>query len=208
MTTPDRVLPAWRGLTASFLLACAPGTSEALDTPAAAFAESVEQLRHVAGRWNVTTTQFRDDGSVAQRLDGTYQFDWIVPDRVLSGGSSTPATGQASGILFYVNEKRATIEMASVGADGHLWVMTGPAGGETRTTPPTPMSDGSKMILRFTRFNVAPHRFESKMEVSTDGGTSWRAGNHQMFVRATAAGASSEGRMRYRKRTQPYIPLT
>lgn len=207
MTTTDRVLPGWRGLTASLLLACAPGTSEALDTPAAAFAESVEQLRHVAGRWNVTTTQFRDDGGVAQRQDGIYQFDWIVPDRVLSGRASTPATGQTSGILFYVNEKRATIEMASVGADGHLWVMTGPAGGEVRTTPPTAMSDGSRMQLRFTRFNVTPDRFESRMEVTTDGGSNWRAGNHQLFVRVKP-GSSSAGGLRYRKRPQPYIPLT
>lgn len=208
MTLQDRLSPTWRGLTASFLLACAPGTSEALDTPAAAFGESIEQLRHVAGRWNVTTTQFRDDGSVAQRLDGAYQFDWIVPDRVLSGRASTPATGQASAILLYVNEKRATIEMASVGADGNLWITTGPAGGDVRTTPPSPMSDGSRMQLRYTRFNVAPNRFESRMDVSTDGGTSWRAGNHQLFVRSTPAGGTSAGGMRYRKRPQPYIPLT
>ena len=208
MTTNERVLPAWRGLAASLLLACAPGTSEALDTPAAAFAESVDQLRQVAGRWNVTTTQFKDDGSVAVCQDGIYQFDWIVPDRVLSGRSSVPATGQASAILLYVNEKRATVEMATVGADGYLWIQTGPAGGETRTTPPTPMTDGTRMQLRYTRYNVAPNRFESRMDVSTDGGSSWRAGNHQLFVRSPPAGGTSAGGMRYRKRTQPYIPLT
>lgn len=198
----------WRNLTASLLLACAPLPGEALETPSAAFAESVEQLRHVVGMWNVTTTQYNDDGSIAQKVDGSYQFDWIVPDRVLTGRSSTPSLGQTSGILFYVNERRATIEMASVGADGHLWVMSGPAGGETRSTPPTPMSDGSKMQLRFTRFNVAPNCFESRMEVSTDGGANWRAGNHQLFVRSTVAGGGSAGGMRFRKRSQPYIPLT
>jgi hypothetical protein len=73
--------------------------------------------------------------------------------------------------------------MVSVGKDGHLWVMTGPAGSEIRTTSDAPMSDGSKMRLRFTRYNVTPDRFESKMEISTDSGATWVPGNHQVFAR-------------------------
>jgi hypothetical protein len=98
--------------------------------------------------------------------------------------------------------------MASVGADGHLWVMAGPAGGETRTTPPTPLSDGSTMQLRFTRFNVTDDRFESRMEISTDGGSSWRPGNRQVFKRAMAGGVESGSGLRYRKPTRNYVPLT
>jgi hypothetical protein len=86
-------------------------------------------------------------------------------------------------MLFYVNETKGLIEMASVGKDGHLWVMTGPAGAEIRTTPDTPTADGKTVKLRFTRYNVTPDRFESKMEFSHDGGLSWTQGNHQVFVR-------------------------
>ena len=205
MTAPDRRLPAWRALPATLLLACSPPPAEGSTTEA--LARSVDELRHAVGLWNVTTTQFKDDGTVAQKVEGTYQFDWVVTDRVLTGRSSIPALGQTSGILFYVNERRSTVEMVSVGADGHLWVMTGPAGGDSRMTPPTPMSDGSRMQLRFTRFNVAPGCFESRMEVSTDGGANWRAGNHQRFVRSTSTGESTGG-LRYRKPVLPYIPLT
>lgn len=170
------------------------------------FAASVEELRAAAGLWNVTTTQHAEDGSAGEVVSGTYRFDWIVPDRVLAGRSDIPELQRRSGILFYVNERRATIEMASVGADGHLWVMTGPAGGDTRTTPDTPLADGRKMRLRFTRFNVTPDRFESRMEVSFDGGASWTRGNHQIFVRATAAGGvSADAPWR---RPLPYVPLT
>ena len=73
--------------------------------------------------------------------------------------------------------------MASVGPDGHLWVMTGPADGEVRTTPDTVLPDGSTRRLRFTRFNVTADRFESRMEFSTDGGVTWQPGNHQIFAR-------------------------
>jgi hypothetical protein len=154
----------------------APGGKEALD-------KAVQQLRETRGRWNVTTEFLKPDGSIAKTVTGTYDFDWVVEDRVLKGVSEISELGSKSAILFHVNEGKGLIEMASVGKDGHLWVMTGPAGGETRTTPDMPMSDGSTMKLRFTRYNVAADRFESKMEVSTDAGLTWVPGNHQTFVR-------------------------
>jgi len=180
----------------------------AAETAPIGFDSAVQQLRTAVGLWDVETTQYGDDGAVARVACGTYRFDWVVPDRVLAGRMEIPDLKQASGILFYVNERRSTIEMASVGADGHLWVMTGPAGGDTRTTPPTPLADGSTMQLRFTRFNVTANRFESRMEVSTDGGASWKPGNHQVFERAARGGGSSAGGLRYRRRPQPYVPLT
>lgn len=154
-----------------------------------ALAIGVAQLRQAIGSWDVTTTQFAEDGSVVAKTPGTYRFEWVVPDRVVTGRSDSPEQGVSSGILFYVRERHATIEMISVGADGHPWVMTGPVDGETRVTPPTPLADGSTMQLRFTRFNVEANRFESRMEVSLDAGKTWNPGNHQVFVRAAEAPA-------------------
>ena len=149
-------------------------------------AHSIAQLRASIGNWDVTTEFLNEDGSVARSVGGTYQFSWIIPDRVVSGRSDIPAMEQSSGILFYVNEKKAIIEMVSVGADGNLWVMTGPMGGETRTTPPFATRGGGSAQLRFTRFNISADRFESRMEYSEDGGATWKPGNHQVFRRATA----------------------
>ncbi len=182
--------------------------AEATETAPLGFDSAVQQLRSAVGLWDVETTQFAADGAVARVACGTYRFDWVIPDRVLSGRANIPAWKEASGILFYVNQRRSTIEMAAVGADGHLWVMTGPAGGETRATPVTPTDDGSSLQLRFTRFNVTADRFESRMEMSTDGGTSWKPGNHQVFRRAIGGADSSIGGLRYRRRSQPYVPLT
>lgn len=150
----------------------------------ARLAAAVDQLRHTQARWTVTTDFLQPDGSVARRVQGTYQFDWVVRDRVLSGRSAIPELQQASGILFYVNEKTGTIEMASVGADGTLWVMTGKAGDEVRTTPPVMGADGRAVQRRFTRYNITHARFESKMEYTHDRGRTWQPGNHQTFLRA------------------------
>ena len=176
---PRRVL-----LAATLTLALQTGQAGADPATPEALAAGVAQLRQAIGDWNVTTTQFAEDGSVAGRVRGSYHFEWVVPDRVISGHSAIPELDQSSAILFYVGERRAIIEMASVGADGHLWVMTGPIDGETRTTPPTPLADGRSMQLRFTHSMVEPDRFESRMEVSVDGGETWKPGNHQIFVRA------------------------
>lgn len=76
---------------------------------------SIEQLRTSIGRWDVVTEFLNEDGSVARSVTGTYEFSWVVPDRVVSGKSEISEMKQSSGILFYVNEARRIIEMVSVG---------------------------------------------------------------------------------------------
>jgi hypothetical protein len=199
---------ALRRLTTSLISLLAVPLADASEIEPSPLSSAVQQLRHSVGIWQVTTTQFDDRGAVARVGSGTYRFDWVVPDRVLSGRADMAEWKQNAGMLFYVNPERSTIEMTSVGPDGQLWVMTGPAGGETRTTSPTALPDGRKVQLRFTRFNVSANSFESRMEASYDGGASWRPGNHQAFKRAAGGRTASEGRLRYRKPAQNYVPLT
>ena len=61
------------------------------------------------------------------------------------------------------------IEMAAVGADGRLWIMTGPLGGEERLSQEYQTVEGGTGRLRFTRYNVSPDAFESRMEYTEDG---------------------------------------
>lgn len=170
----------------------AVASAVAAQTEPETISPAVEQLRHAAGLWDATTEFLDTDGSVAHSVEGTYEFDWVVPDRVLVGRSGQGDPSRAAAILFYYQESENMIGMASVGADGHLWVMTGSADEEVRSTPATPMADGSTVQLRFTRYNVGPDSFESKMEYSTDRGESWAQGNHQLFRRRPAAAASPE----------------
>lgn len=163
----------------------AAAVAESADPPdAAALQQSVEQLRSAAGRWNVITRFLKADGSVQGEVPGSYEFDWVVADRVMIGRSELPELDSASAILFYIREASREIEMVSVGQDGKLWVMTGPLGGETRYSQEYQAADGSSAQLRFTRFNIKPDSFESRMEYSSDGGKTWVQGNHQLFTRA------------------------
>ncbi len=161
------------------------GAESPTSDPEAALAASLDQLRQAVGTWSVTTDFLNPDGSVARSTAGEYRFEWVVPDRVLSGRSSIPELEMTSAILFYLNPAGETIEMVSVGADGHLWIMTGALGEETRYTQEFTSRDGKPSQLRFTRFNVAPDRFESRMEYTEDGGATWAPGNHQIFERAS-----------------------
>lgn len=149
-----------------------------------AMESSKEELRHSIGRWDVVTDILKEDGSIMASTKGTYEFYWIVPDHVAAGKSETESMSLASGILFYIKEKEGEIEMTSVGTGGKLWIMTGPLGGNVRSTPEYKDPAGGTLRLRFTRYNVKPDSFESKMEVTRDGGKTWKPGNHQRFVRA------------------------
>lgn len=152
--------------------------------PEKALQHSVEQLRTSIGRWNVVTEFLNEDGSVAKTVPSSYEFAWVVPDRVVAGKSEIPDLQQAAGILFYINEAQSRIEMVSVGADGRLWIMTGPLGGEERLSQEFKTADGGTGQLRFTRFNSSDDAFESRMEYTDDGGKTWKPGNHQTFRRA------------------------
>lgn len=172
-----------RLFTAALVTMCAPALAADL-APEMALQHSVEQLRSAIGRWDVVTEFLNEDGSVAKSVTGTYEFSWIIPDRVVTGKSEIPELKQVSGILFYVNEAKQYIEMVSVGGDGKLWTMTGPLGKEERFTQEYKTTDGGTGKLRFTRFNVAADTFESKMDYTEDGGKTWKPGNHQTFRRA------------------------
>jgi len=76
------------------------------DPDAAKLAASVEQLRHVVGRWEVTTEFLNDDGTAAKAVSGSYLFEWVVPDRVVAGRSDLPELKQVSGILFLSTRRR------------------------------------------------------------------------------------------------------
>ena len=156
------------------------GPAGAEDTP---FEASVNELRQVIGEWNVVTEEINPDGSVASTLDGSYTFEWVIPDRVVSGRAEAPAIDRVSALLFYVSEAQEHIEMVSVAADGRLWVMTGELGDDTRYTQTFDTQDGGTGRLRFTRYNVSTDSFESRMEYTTDGGQTWTLGNHQVFTR-------------------------
>ena len=154
---------------------------EAVD--AEALKHSVSELRQSVGRWAVTTQFLNADGTTAKEVNGSYEFSWVVQDRVISGKAETPELQQVSAILFYIHEAKNEIALASVGSDGKLWVMTGTLGQDVRTSKEFTTSSGKQGQLKLTRYNVTQNSFESKMDYTEDGGNSWLPGNHQLFRR-------------------------
>lgn len=146
---------------------------------------SIEQLRDSIGRWDVVTEFIAADGSIATTVEGSYEFSWVIEDQLVAGRTEIPELEQTAAILFYIDQGDEEIEMVSVGGDGKLWIMSGPLGGETRHTQTFETADGGTGQLRFTRYNVTDKGFESRMEITLDGGDNWRPANHQVFRRAS-----------------------
>lgn len=146
---------------------------------------SIDQLRNAIGRWDVVTEFIAADGSIAAKVAGSYEFSWVIEDQLVAGRSDLPELEQSAAILFYIDKAEEEIEMVSVGGDGKLWIMSGPLGDETRYTQTFETADGGTGQLRFTRYNVTDDGFESRMEITEDGGANWRPANHQLFRRAS-----------------------
>ena len=181
----------WRHGMLAAALALAPSAfGAAVGQPAAgeiAVGPGVAELRHVVGEWDVRTEFLNPDGSVARAVNGSYAFEWVVPDAIVRGIARQPEMNSVSAVLLYVRPAARQIEMVSVDQNGVRWVMTGEEGSDVRATADRTMSDGSRLRLRFTRFAIAPDRFESRMDFSADGGATWTQGNRQVFLRRPAA---------------------
>jgi hypothetical protein len=80
------------GLTAS-LANAQPALNAALE-------HSIRQLQESRGSWSVTTEFLKPDGSVAKAAAGTYDFEWVIKDRVLKGVSEIPELGNKSRFSF------------------------------------------------------------------------------------------------------------
>jgi hypothetical protein len=121
-------------------------------------------------------------------MQGSYRSDRhdgnSLEDRWLKLSSIASVAVRFLGSRLQGGPKRVQ-EMVSVGRDGQLWIMTGPLGGDYRLTEEFKTADGDSQQLRFTRFNVTPNAFESRMEYTSDGGRTWKPGNHQRFQRVT-----------------------
>lgn len=169
------------------LILASPAHGQAADAvPAGQVSSGLAEFRHIVGSWDVRTEFLNPDGSVARTVRGSYEFEWAIPDAILHGIARQPELGTASALLLYLRPASGEVEMVSVDDQGVRWVMTGKDGTNVRSTEDRKMSDGSTMRLRFTRYNVEPDRFESKMEYSTDGGATWTQGNRQVFARRTS----------------------
>lgn len=172
------------------------GLALLLAAPCAAWAQpassdaAVAQLRHVIGAWEVDTEFIDAEGRATEPYRGCYEFEWVVSDRVVRGMNEIASLDQRSAFLLHADPEAGEMVQAAVGADGYLWIMRGPEDGETRTTPNRTMPDGSSLMLRFTRHGVAADSFRSRMEISTDGGATWRPGNRQHFVRSEPPGGA------------------
>ncbi len=173
-----------RSLLTVALAVLGPALLAQTPTDEKAMQRSVDELRSSIGRWEVVTDFLNEDGSVSKSATGSYEFSWIVPDRVVAGKNEIPELKQSSGILFFINASKRSIEMVSVGADGNLWIMTGPLGGDQRLSQEFKTAAGGSGRLRFTRSHVSTNAFESRMEFTEDGGKTWKPGNHQRFRRA------------------------
>jgi hypothetical protein len=171
------------GLVAILFFACTFASAQAkFDVDAREAA--TELLRSSVGKWETTAEFFNPNGTVAGAFAGTTELAWLTPGKVISGKSEYPQLKLVTGLMVYINEAKGQVEMASVGGDGNLLVVSGPLGSAELRSEPVRFSDTVVGRLKFTRLNVTANSFDTRTEISDDGGKTWKMMNRQKFKRA------------------------
>ena len=154
-----------------------------------------EAARHhldlLIGTWDARWEWLDETGEVAGVETGTETFSFLIEDRVVrlhTVVEGRPAPSEA--LLFYSFEDER-LHLVSVDRDGTLWLLEGPEDGSVLTSESKTGRDGRPLTIRFTH-GEEDDALTAVMEMSRDGGETWRVGFRQHMVRrpSTAAGIS------------------
>lgn len=186
----------------SILLACAllvtllPGAPSAQDTaePIAPLPEEARRrLEYAVGAWDVRTEFLDPEGRVQPIEESTHDARFSIPGRLVELTSVTPSSGRGKAWLFY-GMQDGLFYLTSVDQRGDLWVLTGGLDQYVLTSLPRPMEDGSMLTARLTYLNPTAGSYETLMDVSTNGGATWRTVFRQKITRRGSVPETRPGR--------------
>ena len=99
---------------------------------------------------------------------------YVIPGRVVELTTENLAQGSISKAWMFYNVAEGQYYLTSVDAKGDLWVLSGGLDDYVLTSKPRPHPRGGTTMIRFTHTNIEQDSFEAVMEMSRDGGRTWR----------------------------------
>ena len=145
--------------------------------------EARKRLEHAIGKWEVTTKFYNADGEVIRENKGIDTNRYVIPGRLIEHNiANSEGVTTARGQMFY-NVREEKFCVTSVDANGDLWILTGGLDTFVLTSRPREQPNGTVMMVRFTHENIEEDSFEAQMEISRDGGETWRKGYRQFIKR-------------------------
>lgn len=143
--------------------------------------EARKRLDHSIGEWTFVTKVFNRNGEVIREIEGRDKNRFVIADRVVEHINRT-GDATSRGLMFY-NFREKRFQMTSVDKSGDLWILSGGLDKYILTSRARKRPNGSESMIRFVHENIQADSFEAKMEISFDGGETWRLRSRQFLKR-------------------------
>jgi hypothetical protein len=145
--------------------------------------EAKKRLDHHVGEWDARTEFLGRDGQVVRTTKARDSAKYIIAGRVIELTTENLEQGSISKAWMFYNAAKDRYYLTSVDAKGDLWILSGGLDEYVLTSEPRPHPRGGTTMIRFTHSNIEQDSFEAVMEMSRDGGQTWRKRSRQHLTR-------------------------
>lgn len=167
------------------------GRAQAQRQPKVLPEEARQRLDYAIGEWDIVSRSYSAKGEIVREIKGKDTNRYVIDGRVVENTNEFPALGNVSKAWMFYNFQEEKFYLTSVDKNGALWVLSGGLDKYVLTSKPRKQPDGSELIIRFTHENIEPDSFEAQMQMSKDGGKTWRNGYRQ-FLRRVKPGSNKD----------------
>ncbi len=154
--------------------------------------EALRGLEFLVGSWRAERVEFLDEEGQVVRVSSAEAHNELQLDgRVLAHRGRLDDPRIETRAWYYWDPKEERVHMGSVSSRGRYDEFVGEWRGDrlVMTTLPSPAYGGR--LFRMTHRRIGPDAYLETLEVSEDGGESWRTSSRQRMQRVAAADASA-----------------
>lgn len=183
-----------RSLVLAGFLALGSGATATLAAQSVALPEALHRLERLEGSWEADRVEFLDpEGNVVRTSSAEVHNELDLDGRVLVHRGLLHQPPIETRGWYYWDPTDEQLHMGSVSSGGRYDEFVGGWEGDrlVMITLPNPTYDGR--LFRLTQSRITRDSFREKLEVSDDGGETWRVSSRQWMRRSGAPERSTGG---------------
>lgn len=145
--------------------------------------EAKKRLDYEVGEWRSKSENLDRNGNVTSTTYHRTQRRYAIPGRLIEivGFGQDNTESFRAWVYYSMREKKYC--HTSIDRNGSLMTMKGDLGPEFIWSGPMERPGGAGLLMRFTHTEIEENSFTALGEISTDGGTTWRAFSRQYLTR-------------------------
>lgn len=119
-------------------------------------AEARRRLDHLVGSWRFQTEYLDSSGKTVRTVSAVDTVRYVLDGRVAEMVSRVPELQLHSRGWWFYNPAQGSFNLVSLNRDGGVWQLSGGLDRFVITSDPRLQKDGSKVVIRFTHYDIEP----------------------------------------------------